>query len=130
LPGVFWSNVPSGFTPTITNVNGIRIGSSQLRDAIVTNYFGVEIRAPAIGAGSLTRAYGLKVAEPTIGGTNWCALFSGDVQINSDKKLILEGSDTVKGDTYIIFNSAQHRIEFYLNGVLEGYIDTTGFVSA
>jgi len=130
LPGVFWSNVPSGYTPTITNVYGLRIGRSQLRDATVTNYFGIEIHAPAIDLGSLIRAYGLKVEEPTIGTTNWCALFEGDVQINSDKKLILEGSGTVKGDTYIVFNSTKNRIEFYLNGVLEGWIDTTGFVSA
>lgn len=37
-----------------------------------------------------------------------------------DTRLYLEGSD---GDTYIIYNSASSRIEFYVNGVLEGFID-------
>lgn len=57
----------------------------------------------------------------------WSALFEGDVQINSGEKLILEGSATVKGDTYLVFQNS--RIEFFLNGTLEGYVDTTGFVS-
>jgi len=44
------------------------------------------------------------------------ALFDYDVQINSGDKLILEGSNTSKGDTYIVFQNS--RIEFFLNGTL------------
>lgn len=59
--------------------------------------------------------------------TEWAGLFGGDVQINSGKKLILEGSTTAKGDTYIVFQNS--RIEFFLDGTLEGYVDGNGFVS-
>jgi len=130
LGGTMWINVPSGYTPTITNAQGLRIGKSQLRDAIVTDYYGIYVFEPAINLGSISRAYGLFIENYDVGDINWAALFAGDVQICSDKKLIFEGSSTVKGDTYIVFNSTKNRIEFYLNGVLEGWIDTTGFVSA
>jgi len=123
--------VPSGFTPTITNVVGGYFGTFPLRTATVTNFYGCFIdKAFLETGGSITRAYGLYCKEQAAGAQNWAALFEGDVQINSDKKLILEGTGISKGDTYIVFNSAKNRIEFYLNGVLEGYIDTTGFVSA
>jgi len=123
--------VPSGFTPTITNVVGGYFGTFPLRTAVVTNFYGCFIDKAFLEAGgSIARAYGLYCKEQTAGATNWSALFEGDIQINSDKKLILEGTGTTKGDTYIVFNSAKNRIEFYLNGVLEGWIDTTGFVSA
>lgn len=55
-------------------------------------------------------------------------LISGrNVAVSSDNKIQLKGTT---GDTYMIFNSTLGRIEFYLNNVLEGYINTTGFVSA
>ena len=47
----------------------------------------------------------------------WAGLFSGDLQVNSDKKLLLEGTDTVKGDTYLIYNSAATEVDIYVNGV-------------
>jgi len=125
-----WIFVADGYTPTITNAYGVRVGKGRIFDATLTNYYGIQVLDSAVDTGAVTRTYGLYVKEQTMASTNWCALFEGDVQICSDKKLILEGSGTVKGDTYIVFNSAQNRIEFYLNGVLEGWIDTTGFVSA
>lgn len=45
----------------------------------------------------------------------------GDVVLSSDNKIILDGTG---GDTYIIYNSASSRIEFYVNGVLEGFISS------
>ena len=48
------------------------------------------------------------------------------LSVDTGGKINLEG---VSGDTYIKFNSAQSRIEFYLNNTLEGYVDNTGFVS-
>ena len=60
--------------------------------------------------------------------THWAGNFLDDTQVATGKKLLLEGSATAKGDTYIIFQNS--RIEFFLNNVLEGYIDATGFVSA
>jgi hypothetical protein len=47
----------------------------------------------------------------------WAGLFSGDLQVNSDKKLLLEGTDTVKGDTYLIYDSAATELDIYVNGV-------------
>lgn len=91
---------------------------------------------PAAGttAGNMY-GYSLFVKDATApGGTpttsqEWCALFEGDVQINSDKKFILEGSATNQGDSYIKFNSANQHIEFWIDGVLEGYVDGAGFNS-
>ena len=47
----------------------------------------------------------------------WAGLFRGDTQVNTGKKLLLEGSDTVKGDTYLIYNSAATELDIYVNGV-------------
>lgn len=47
----------------------------------------------------------------------WAGMFEGDTQILSDKKLLLEGSSTVKGDSYFIFNSASTDIDNYVDAV-------------
>ena len=68
--------------------------------------------------------------------TRWAGLFSGDTQVNTDKKLLLEGSDTVKGDTYLVYDSASTELQMWVNGVkvmggtsttLTAYITTSGF---
>lgn len=46
----------------------------------------------------------------------WGGLFNNDVQLNSGAKLILEGTDTTKGDSYLDFASAKIRIT--VNGTL------------
>ena len=51
-------------------------------------------------------------------------LVDDDLALTSGKKLRLEGAGS---DSYFIFQN--NRIEVFINGVLEGYIDTTGFVS-
>lgn len=43
----------------------------------------------------------------------WSLQSDGDIQINSDKKFILEGNSTSKGDTFIIYNSTQDVIDIY-----------------
>jgi len=64
------------------------------------------------------------------GAYNSTANNSGDVLVDDDlaltagKKLRLEGAGS---DSYFVFQN--NRIEVFINGVLEGYIDTTGFVS-
>lgn len=52
---------------------------------------------------------------------------SGNLSLSAGQRLNLEG---FSGDTYIKFNSSNNHIEFYLNNTLEGYIDTSGFVSS
>jgi hypothetical protein len=76
---------------------------------------------------------------PTLTGvtqTAWAGLFSGDTQVNSNKKLLLEGSDTVKGDTYFIYDTAATELQMWVNGTkvmggtsstLTAYISTSGF---
>jgi len=51
-------------------------------------------------------------------------LVDDDLAVASGKKLRLEGAGS---DSYFVFQN--NRIEVFINGVLEGYIDTTGFVS-
>ena len=51
-------------------------------------------------------------------------LVDDDLAVTSGKKLKLEGAGS---DSYFIFQN--NRIEVFINGVLEGYIDTSGFVS-
>lgn len=62
----------------------------------------------------------------------WSGLFSGDLQVNSDMKLILEGSDTVKGDSYLSFISAANEIRAFVNGTQNISIgaSTLGFFGA
>lgn len=53
----------------------------------------------------------------------------GDIQVADNKKIILEGSLTTKGETYMVYNTVNSHIEFWIDGVLEGYVDGTGFHS-
>lgn len=92
-----------------------------------------EAGSGANGAGNFY-GYGLRVEDTTVPGgsttTNqeWCALFEGDTQHNG--KIIVDGSTTVKGDSYIVWNAGNSHIEFWIDGVLEGYVDGAGFNNA
>lgn len=71
--------------------------------------------------GGTIRYYGMwAMASPAFAGgatvTTWAGMFEDDVQIISDKKLVLEGTSTTKGDTYLVFTSATPSIDVYLNG--------------
>jgi len=50
------------------------------------------------------------------------------LRLAADMSIDLDGASSPSA-TKIVYNSADDRIDFYLNGVVEGYIDTTGFVS-
>lgn len=78
----------------------------------------------SVGAGSGNNGGTLRAASihglaPSITGsasiTKWAGLFDDDVQIASDSKLLLEGSSTTKGDSYLSFISASNRIDQYVN---------------
>lgn len=114
----------------------LRMGGDVTNEAVAMKGMWVHGVVPGEEyTGTVTRGKTLYLEEPYAGPdggvilTKWALQSDGDIQINSDKKLILEGTATTKGDTYIIYNSTSGHIEFYLNGVLEGYIDATGFVS-
>jgi hypothetical protein len=76
-------------------------------------------------------AYSLFVEDATApGGTptssqKWCALFEGDIQINSDKRLYLEGTNTAKGDTYIVYDSASTTVDFFVSASEQMNLSTT-----
>ena len=49
------------------------------------------------------------------------------LRLGADMSIDLNGGDP--NTTKLVYNSTDGRIDFYLNGVVEGYIDTNGFVS-
>ena len=62
----------------------------------------------------------------------WAGLFEGDLQVISDAKLILEGSATAKGDSYLTYQAASSDIAVFVdntkvwtwdNDLLEAEID-------
>lgn len=57
--------------------------------------------------------------------TSWAGMFEGDVQLHSDYKLILEGNDTTKGDSYLTYNSSNSEIEIYVNATAEMYLGSS-----
>lgn len=57
---------------------------------------------------------------------SWAGLFEDDVQISSDKKLILEGSATAKGDTYLSYISASTAIDTFVGGAQITRVDAAG----
>ena len=116
----------AGSTAAVTYMEGLR-ASFAVEDTAVTFGFCIRAAAPSKDTGTVTHAISGYFEDPTIGTNNWAGMFLGDVQISSGRRLILEGSLGVKGDTYIVYQNS--RFEFFLNGTLEGYVDTTGFVS-
>lgn len=47
------------------------------------------------------------------------------IAVNEDEKIVLDLDDS--GNTYLTYNSASSRIDFYLDGSLGGYLDASGF---
>ena len=73
-------------------------------------------------AGTVRAASVWGTAPPTFAGAasviTWGGLFEDDVQIVTGKKLILEGSITVKGDSYLDFNTTTaNKIRVAIDGV-------------
>jgi hypothetical protein len=91
--------------------------------------------------GGTHRLYGLKVNPlPSFSGgatvTGWAINVEDDIQVASDKKIIFEGSDTVKGDTYWVYDSGALEAQLWVNGVkvvgststtVTSYVSTSGF---
>lgn len=102
---------------------------AQLWATVGAYAYGLYIDASEPGTGGNAAGnfygYGLFVEDTTppsgspTSNQEWCALFEGDVQINSDKQLILEGSATSKGDTYLVYDSAGVTVDFFLSGTEE-----------
>lgn len=131
-------------TATLAGVNGTaQLAASAVISAGTTNIqnkFEVTGSGGAHTAGTVYSRTLWATEPPTLTGvtsfTGWAGLFSGDTQINSNKKLLLEGSDTVKGDTYLIYDTAATELQMYVNGTkvlgststtLTAYITTSGF---
>jgi len=82
--------------------------------------------------GIITRGKTIYAEEPKITSgagtitTAWAIQSDGDVQINSDKNLLLEGSSTVKGDSGFIFKSATLEIETRINNIKIASINPNG----
>lgn len=58
----------------------------------------------------------------------WGGLFEDDLQVVSDKKLILEGSTTVKGDSYLIYNSGTTDMDVFVDGTKSTTFDADKLV--
>ncbi len=104
----------ASITAAVSGLRGI-VSFIDIEDLVVTNAYGIEIIAPQINTGSATNVMGIHSPDVTVGTNNWSALFEGDVQINSGKKLILEGAFGTKGDTYLAFDSGNNWIEAWVN---------------
>lgn len=46
----------------------------------------------------------------------WALMADGDLQVNSNNKLILEGSVAVKGDTYFLYDSSGTTMDCFVDG--------------
>jgi hypothetical protein len=87
-------------TPNILILEGIR-GETKARDSTTTIAISIHGFEPTVETGSIAQSF--------------AGLFEGDVQISSDKKLILEGSFGTKGDSYLVFNSATTDIDLFVD---------------
>ena len=95
------AKIDNTYTPSVTLLIGVA-GSVDVEDATVTAAISIYGTDPEVDTGSLS--YG------------WAGLFEGDVQVNSDKKLLLEGNTLSKGDTYFLYDSAGSTLDCFVNG--------------
>ena len=135
--------VKNNSTATIVGVNAV--ASLNASVVIASGTVNLQNKFEVTGAGGTHiggTAYSRSLwatEPPALSGTthtSWAGLFSGDTQINSNKKLLLEGSDTVKGDTYLVYDTASTELQMYVNNVkvlgststtLTAYVGTSGF---
>jgi hypothetical protein len=117
LPGDV--NLGGGLSGANTNVLGsLQVtGTSDLNDTVDLDANVTGVALDVNNANSGTSATAIKA-------TGIIALDArGKIALASDKKLSLDGTT---GDNYLIFSSANSRIEFYLGGTLHFYIDDHG----
>lgn len=84
---------------------------------ISTGHTGGTIRSIGVYAVATTGAAGSATW------TDWGILSEGDVQLNTGMKLLLEGSTTTKGDSYLVYNSGTTEIEIFVDNVLTHAFD-------
>lgn len=109
-------------TTTILGVSGTATCDAQItqgtkvyngvRGEIIDNngtHTGGTVRAAVIQA----------LAPPTFAGAAtthvWAGLFAGDLQVNQNNKLLLDGNNNTKGDTYWTYSSTNTDVEFFLD---------------
>lgn len=104
----------NGAAPTMTLNEGFSTNLA-LEDVNTTFAFGIRIQPFSIDAGSAVIGIGVLAQEQTIASINWAIVAQGDVQLDSDNKLILEGTALGgdKGDSYLVFNSSTTDIDLF-----------------
>jgi thiamine phosphate synthase YjbQ (UPF0047 family) len=107
------SKIDDTFTPTVTLMVGVN-GSVDAEDATVTAAASIRAEDPEVDGGSI--------------GAKWGIYSQGDVQLDSDKKLILEGNIVTKGDSYLVFNSATTDMDLFVDAVKVHTWDDDGSV--
>lgn len=112
-------------TASVTVLSGV-VSYVDAEDLSVTYGIGFYGQAPVVNGGSMSNAMTLYCAEPTGGSNNWSALFDGDIQVNSEKKLVLEGALGTKGDSYLTFDSTNNWIEIWAQNHESLRIDAAG----
>lgn len=114
--GVFGgAGVTAGFSPNVSVLTGIA-SSCDAGEGTVTFAISLWADAPIVTTGSIAIATGLYVPDVTTGTVSSSAVFGGDVIIASDKKLIMEGTLGVKGDTYLVYDSSGTTLDCFVNG--------------
>lgn len=129
LGALFTGNIGVDSSGSARNAIGVQAQAGLTNSVVLTQgttrLSSLIAKAPTDSGGTHTGGIlysrSLFVEEPaTIAGVGtflgWAGLFAGDVQLFSDKKLILEGSATVKGDSYFVFDSASNEIRTFVNG--------------
>jgi hypothetical protein len=102
-------------TPSIVIMNGVQ-GVVTARDSAVTYGLSVWGQVPTVVAGSIGDAVCGYFENPTVGTRNWSGLFTGDVGIAADKKLLFESALGVGlGDTYLVYDSAGVTLDCFVN---------------
>lgn len=80
-------------------------------------------------SGGTVRVYGIRQQPMTntftgvSSETKWGAFFGNDVALATAARLYLEGSETAKGDSYIVFNSGTTDIDIVVDGTIALNID-------
>ena len=120
----------SGFTHTTSYIQNALRGEGGIDAAIsissgTYNLVGLRVNPTTNGVGSgnsggTVRTYGIlqeAITAFTGVSTNLImgAFFSDDVCVKSDTKLVLESSQTSKGDSYLVFNSSTTDMDVFID---------------
>lgn len=126
-----WSHAVENADNSGTSTSGLRstidIGTGLAYTQGTHNFNGLEITMNIAGVGGThtggtINRYGVKQAAflaLTLSGatnTDWGGNFGNDLQVQTDVKRYVEGSLTVKGDSYDVFNSATTDWDFFVDG--------------